>query len=250
MEQLLAFWYNYGVFFGVFLAAAAAIYIFFDSQQAAAPGRATWPKVLSLAGLVFTLPSLFYRLTQMDAADVLANIFEGDNNFALFFYLALFGLVLAVAALIYYFLRVRNEAGLPPQQTFTPSPPVAPPLPPSEPIESRPRPVAPTAPLVQEPPPQAWLVVRSGPRVGTQFGMGISRPNVIGRDPNKADIVLDEESVSREHARVRFENGQFVLHDMASTSGTYINGNNIQRQMLYDNDRITLGRVELVFKKV
>jgi len=220
MEQLLAFWYNYGVFFGVFLAAAAAIYIFFDAQQGAAPGRATWPKILSLAGLVLTLPSLFYRLTQMDAAAVLANIFESDNNFALFFYLALLGLLLAAAALVYYFLRARDE------------------------------PVAATQPLMQEPPPQAWLVVRSGPRVGTQFGLGVSRPNVIGRDPNKADIVLDEESVSREHARVRFENGQFVLHDMASTSGTYINGNNIQRQMLYDNDRITLGRVELVFKRV
>jgi len=247
MEQLLGFWYNYGVFFGVFLAAAAAIYIFFDSQQAAVPGRATWPKVLSLAGLVFTLPSLFYRLTQMDAADVLANIFESDNNFALFFYLALLGLLLAVAALVYYFMRVRNEeAMLPP---VTPPMPISPP-PSVEPVESRPRPVAATQPLMQEPPPQAWLVVRSGPRVGTQFGLGVSRPNVIGRDPNKADIVLDEESVSREHARVRFENGQFVLHDMASTGGTYINGNNIQRQMLYDNDRITLGRVELVFKRV
>ena len=245
MEQLLAFWYNYGVFFGVFLAAAAAIYIFFDAQQGAAPGRATWPKILSLAGLVLTLPSLFYRLTQMDAAAVLANIFESDNNFALFFYLALLGLLLAAAALVYYFLRARDEEVAPP----LPPMPITPP-PSVEPIEARPRPVAATQPLMQEPPPQAWLVVRSGPRVGTQFGLGVSRPNVIGRDPNKADIVLDEESVSREHARVRFENGQFVLHDMASTSGTYINGNNIQRQMLYDNDRITLGRVELVFKRV
>ncbi len=245
MEQLLGFWYNYGVFFGVFLAAAAAIYIFFDSQQGAAPGRATWPKILSLAGLVLTLPSLFYRLTQMSDVQSMAELFESDNNFALFFYLAVAGLLLAAAALVYYFMRVRNE-----ELPLPPPPLTPPPLPPSEPAMPQPRPVAATQPLMQEPPPQAWLVVRSGPRVGTQFGLGVSRPNVIGRDPNKADIVLDEESVSREHARVRFENGQFVLHDMASTSGTYINGNNIQRQMLYDNDRITLGRVELVFKRV
>ena len=38
--------------------------------------------------------------------------------------------------------------------------------------------------------------------------------------------------------------------DMASTSGTLVNGNAVQRQMLYDNDRINLGRVELVYKKV
>jgi pSer/pThr/pTyr-binding forkhead associated (FHA) protein len=113
-----------------------------------------------------------------------------------------------------------------------------------------PRQPAVTMPVSQEPPPQAWLVVRQGPRVGAQFGLGMSRPNVIGRDPNKADILIDEDSVSREHARVRFENGQFILYDMASTGGTYVNGNMVQRQMLYDNDKIRLGRVELAFKKV
>ena len=37
---------------------------------------------------------------------------------------------------------------------------------------------------------------------------------------------------------------------MASTSGTYVNGSVVQRQMLYDDDRINLGRIELVYKKV
>ena len=70
MEGLMSFWYGWGAFLGVFLAAAAAIYIFFDSQ-AAAPGRATAPRILSIAGLALTIPSLFYRLTKMDGIDVM-----------------------------------------------------------------------------------------------------------------------------------------------------------------------------------
>lgn len=251
MAEIMSFWYDWGVFVGVFLAAAAAIYIFFDSQQAVAPGRATWPRILSVLGLLLTLPSLYYRLTQMDAADILADLFDTDGNFSLFLYLGLVGVLLALGALVYYFMSVRKEA-VSPHTVYPPLPP-PPPLPPSqpsEPVVPRPRPVAATQPMNQEPAPQAWLVVRAGPRAGTQFGLGISRPNIIGRDPNKADIIIDEDSVSREHARVRFENGQFVIYDMASTGGTHVNGNVVQRQMLYDNDRINLGRVELVFKKV
>lgn len=250
MEGLMSFWYGWGAFLGVFLAAAIAIYIFFDSQQAVAPGRATAPRILSLIGLALTLPSLFYRLTKMEGIDVMtpADFFAADNNFSLFLYLALAGVLLALAALVYYFMSVRSESA--PPVTVYPPPPPLPPTPPVESVAPRPRPVAATMPMNQEPAPQAWLVVRAGPRVGQQLGLGMSKPNVIGRDPNKADIILDEESVSREHARVRFENGQFVIYDMASTGGTYVNGNNVQRQMLYDNDRINLGRVEMVFKKV
>lgn len=248
MEGLMNFWYGWGAFLGVFLAAAAAIYIFFDSQ-ALAPGRATAPRILSIVGLGLTLPSLFYRLTRMEGFEVMApaDFFAADNNFSLFLYLALAGVLLALGVLVYYFMSVRHESA--PPVTVYPPPPPPPPLP-AEPPAPRPRPVAATMPMNQEPAPQAWLVVRAGPRVGTQFGLGMSRPNIIGRDPNKADIIIDEDSVSREHARVRFENGQFVIYDMASTGGTYVNGSNVQRQMLYDDDRINLGRVELVFKKV
>ncbi|MCA9868335.1 MAG: FHA domain-containing protein [Anaerolineales bacterium] len=245
MDRILSFWYDWGVFLGVFLAAAIAIYIFFDSQQAVAPGGATWPRAISLIGLVLTLPSLYYRLTQIEEFDVLTNLFANNDNFSLFLYLALAGLVLAVIALIYYLAGSRGQE---PVAMYSAIP--TPPPPPVEPVAPQPRPLAATQPVSQEPPPQAWLVVRSGPRVGAQFGLGMSRPNVIGRDPNKADIIIDEDSVSREHARVRYENGQFVIYDMASTSGTYVNGSVVQRQMLYDDDRINLGRIELVYKKV
>ena len=243
METFMETWYDWGVFVGVFIAAAIAIYIFFDSQQAD-PGPARVPRALGVIGLLLTLPSLYNRLTLADR--IIEALATGEDNFELFFYLALAGLALGVIGLVYYLTTARNADPVidpvlpPPPITPIPEPPIAPPA----------RPVAPTMPVSSEPPPQAWLVVRQGPRVGAQFGLGRSRPNIVGRDPNKADIIIDEDSVSREHARVRFENGQFVLYDMASTSGTYVNGNMVQRQMLYDNDKIRLGRVELTFKKV
>jgi pSer/pThr/pTyr-binding forkhead associated (FHA) protein len=107
----------------------------------------------------------------------------------------------------------------------------------------------PTQQIAPEPAPTAWLIVRSAQRSGTQYGLSIKRNNTIGRDARQADFVLDDDTVSREHARVRYENGKFVVYDLASTSGTYVNGNMIQRQMLYDGDKINIGRVELVFKE-
>lgn len=266
MIQLLGFWYNWGAFLGVFLAAAIAIYIFFDARNYSS-SKTLIPRVLGALGALLTLPSLYAKLTGGDAmvellgllgqvesaSDLelfLGELFKTFTSLRNFLYLGLAGLALALGALVYYMMRGREEdysRSIP----FTPMPPPPPPPPPTpDPVVPQNRPVAPTMPLHQEPPPQAWLVVRSGPRTGTQFGLGMSRPNVIGRDPNKADIIIDEDSVSREHARVRFENGQFVIYDMASTGGTYVNGNVVQRQMLYDNDRISLGRVELVYKKV
>ena len=264
MIRLMVFWYDWGVFLGVFLAAAIAIYIFFDARNYSS-GKTLVPRLLGAIGAVLTLPSLYAKLTSegleqilgfigaiedltgTDLELLLGELSEEFSTLRTFLYLGLAGLALALVALVYYLMRGREPEYS--QPIYTPPPPPPPP-PAPEPIVPQQRPLAPTMPLNQEPPPQAWLVVRNGPRTGTQFGLGMSRPNVIGRDPNKADIIIDEDSVSREHARVRYENGQFVIYDMASTGGTYVNGNVVQRQMLYDNDRINLGRVELVYKKV
>ena len=85
--------------------------------------------------------------------------------------------------------------------------------------------------------------------MGKQHNLSQNSSKIIGRDPNRADILLDDDTVSREHARIKYENGQFVLYDLGSTTGTFVNQNRIQRQMLYDDDRITLGRVEMLYKK-
>ena len=53
------------------------------------------------------------------------------------------------------------------------------------------------------------------------------RPFTVGRDPGN-DIILRDPKVSRHHAEIVFERGFFVLHDLASANGTYVNGKRIR----------------------
>jgi hypothetical protein len=131
---------------------------------------------------------------------------------------------------------------LPATVSAPPPRPTAPPPRPAPPIERTRR--------VGEPPPvTAWLVMQSGPRAGKQLGLGTGR-NMIGRDGSRCDLALNDTSVSAQHAQIRFEHGQFVIHDLASTNGTFVNNRRIQRQPLMDNDVIRLGSATLVFKTV
>jgi len=95
----------------------------------------------------------------------------------------------------------------------------------------------------------AWLVARNGPQAGKSFGLKAGE-TTIGRDTRRADIVLDATTVSGEHARVRCEEGQFFLYDLASTNGTFINNRQIQKQMLRDGDVVRFGQAEFVFKSI
>jgi hypothetical protein len=83
--------------------------------------------------------------------------------------------------------------------------------------------------------------------------IGLPSSNVaIGRDPNLAQIVFSDKSVSRLHARVMEQNGVFQLYDEGSASGTYINFKQItlKPQVLNDNDDVHFGRVHLRFRVV
>lgn len=62
----------------------------------------------------------------------------------------------------------------------------------------------------------------------------------IGRNPDN-DIVLSDSSVSRQHARVRSEQGCLTIEDMGSANGTYVNGYRIQLRRLSASDTIQIG---------
>ena len=61
------------------------------------------------------------------------------------------------------------------------------------------------------------------------------------------DIVFNEESVSRNHAEIRCDNGQYILHDLLSTSGTFVNSRRIERCLLNSGDLISLANVQFMF---
>lgn len=70
---------------------------------------------------------------------------------------------------------------------------------------------------------------------------------VLGRD-RKSDIVVDDINASRTHAELRFEpQGVWVITDLGSTNGTYVNGREITSQPLRGGDRITIGMTNFAF---
>ena len=66
------------------------------------------------------------------------------------------------------------------------------------------------------------------------------RPFTVGRDPGN-DIVLRDPKVSRHHAEIVFERGFFVLHDLASANGTYVNGKRVRVAPLTHGAKLRLG---------
>src|SRR5262245_37367304 len=70
----------------------------------------------------------------------------------------------------------------------------------------------------------------------------------IGRHPD-CDIVVSNNQVSRRHAQVTVDSGTFIIVDLGSTNGTYVNEAPITEHVLKDGDRIELGkdRIPLLF---
>ena len=71
---------------------------------------------------------------------------------------------------------------------------------------------------------------------------------VIGRSKD-CDIRLADPNASRRHAEVRQEGTAYWLVDLDSTNGTTVNGRRQQRARLENDDRITIGSTELVFRR-
>ncbi|MGE5549975.1 MAG: FHA domain-containing protein [Bacteroidota bacterium] len=101
----------------------------------------------------------------------------------------------------------------------------------------------------------AFLVVVSGRRMGTCYRLERPR-SLIGRS-SRVQIYLDDPRAGGEHASIRCEKvskdarGEFVLRDLDSETGTFVNGKRIATVwVLKDGDLIRIGDMELVFKRV
>jgi tetratricopeptide (TPR) repeat protein len=71
-------------------------------------------------------------------------------------------------------------------------------------------------------------------------------PYVIGRD-KEVNLSLPGNSVSRRHAKIEFENGRYLLIDMASTNGTRVNKKKITQMYLEHQDALMFGDERLTF---
>src|SRR5438477_2329070 len=90
----------------------------------------------------------------------------------------------------------------------------------------------------------ACLVVIYGLELGRKFNLD-SANIVIGRS-SKSEIQIDQESVSRNHAKIINTGKSIILRDLGSTNGTYVNDQLIDEYVLRDGDFIKIGRT--IFK--
>ncbi|MBS0626187.1 MAG: type III secretion system inner membrane ring subunit SctD [Verrucomicrobia bacterium] len=87
------------------------------------------------------------------------------------------------------------------------------------------------------------LKVISGPNAGAEIGIEKGRTYILGKDPNSCDIVFQDLSVSRNHARLHVSpDGILQIEDLGSKNGTVVNGQPIlERSTVTPQDMISLG---------
>jgi serine/threonine protein kinase len=112
----------------------------------------------------------------------------------------------------------------------------------------RPRPGGRSTPSAVSPPEveAPWLVLLEGPESGRRFRV-TGGEFTIGRGVGNR-LPLSGRFVSRHHALIIFQNGQYILYDRDSTNGTYVNGRLVVKYILRPGDRIQIGPSILEFQ--
>lgn len=125
------------------------------------------------------------------------------------------------------------------ERLATPDPvqgPVQPPAAPAPPVSPPPR---------VNPAQRPWLDID-----GERYPL-LGAHTVVGRDP-AADVILDDPGISRRHTEIRVtHDGPHLVssvRDLASTNGTFVNGERIASTRLIDGDQITVGRTAITFR--
>lgn len=81
-----------------------------------------------------------------------------------------------------------------------------------------------------------------------EFKLEKDNPLTIGRSQD-ADIPVADEKVSRLHCGIRFMDGEFVVKDLGSSNGTYLNGQQVNIANIHPGDRIRVGSSMLKIEK-
>jgi predicted component of type VI protein secretion system len=94
----------------------------------------------------------------------------------------------------------------------------------------------------------ARLVIQSGQNPGQVFALGNSSM-VMGREPTNAIVISDPE-ISRQHTRIIPQGQGYLVEDLGSTNGTYVNGRRLMAATpLQHGDLVGLGEtVKLIFE--
>lgn len=119
-----------------------------------------------------------------------------------------------------------------------------------------------TQPVSVAPPTFARLFVVDGPMRGREFPVSAKGQTKVGRDASNDVSLIEDSTVSAEHAVIKVENGQYMLWDLASTNGTFVYpaGSSWKDEkarvrvrepkLLMDKDVIELGKTKLTFSSL
>lgn len=269
-SDLVQLWYKGGFAIAFAIVLFAVTWIFYDSVR---KGReATIWKVVSVVSVILAIPSVVLWLYPSLADPVAATTIYGAVDALA--YLGILAGIGGLVSIVSYAAGIGEPARLcptcgreqDPSWEHCPYCEVSEPPTPVEPI-TEPEPVATTETLEPEVAPApvsfepgvtrpirvakgklAYLVQLSGMRRGVTHQLG--EITNIGRDATDNDVVIDDDTVSRRHARVKLQEGKFVLHDLASTSGTFVNEEQITNQVLTEGDTIKMGETTFSFIEV
>jgi pSer/pThr/pTyr-binding forkhead associated (FHA) protein len=89
------------------------------------------------------------------------------------------------------------------------------------------------------------LVVKRGPNAGSRFLLDGALTRV-GRHPD-SDIFLDDVTVSRRHAEFVRQGRAYVVRDVGSLNGTYLNRERVEEAQLENGDEVQIGKFKLVY---
>lgn len=95
-----------------------------------------------------------------------------------------------------------------------------------------------------EMPPLAYLMMRL--EDGNTQRFELSSFNSLGRHPRNTIQIMDR-LISKEHARIVYQNGSFYLQDLGSRNGSFVNEQPVSECMLQNGDELRLGTVPLQF---
>ena len=87
---------------------------------------------------------------------------------------------------------------------------------------------------------QFQFVMRSGPTPGATFSLEGDQLT-IGRD-SSSGVAINDAEISRKHARLTFQGGKYVIEDLGSTNGTFVNGQRlVSTVVLKSGDVVSFG---------
>lgn len=93
----------------------------------------------------------------------------------------------------------------------------------------------------------AYFRVMNGPTEGTRIEILDAQEYIFGRDGAEADVVLNDDLVSRKHVKVRRDWSGTHIEDLGSRNGIKVNKKRTRKETLKDRDEVEIGGVRLLF---